>query len=197
MVEDDELQSRLLAGYLSQHDFDITTVDTIAALKAEVTAGHHFDVVLLDLGMPDGDGLDEITMLRSGTAWGILIVSSESDDDVRIKALESGADEYIVKPFSPRELVARINGLIGRLLPAASTKTPLIEFLAVHSLTRREGEILTLLARGMRRKQIADLLNITLNTTADHIKNIYRKLSVRSSTEALGRMANVDLDINF
>jgi len=186
------VQQQLLSGYLTEHEFDVVGVSTLAELKWHIDNGSHFDVLLLDLGMPDGSGLDEVGHVRQQTRWGVMIVSSSDQEDTRIKALELGADDYIIKPFAPRELAARVRSLCSRLAPTANRR-PLSDFAEEHGLTQREAEVLRCLAGGLRRKQIADQLGISLNTTADHIKRIYRKLRVRSIAEAAHLLHDVDL----
>jgi two-component system response regulator RegX3 len=110
VVEDDDaiavplLEGLERAGYAAQH------VATVAAALAATD----YDVVLLDLGLPDGDGLDVCRQLRARSDVPIVVVSARDDEVDRVLGLEMGADDYVVKPFGMRELVARIRAVTRR-----------------------------------------------------------------------------------
>jgi DNA-binding response OmpR family regulator len=92
------------------------SVDRVATASEGQTKGamENFDVVLLDLGLPDGDGLDVARKIRELSQTPIIIVSARGDEVDRIVGLEIGADDYVVKPFSQRELIARIRAVTRR-----------------------------------------------------------------------------------
>jgi len=113
LVEDDEFVHALLSAYLEKEGFFVTVAidgrEAMALIDTEVHA-----LVLLDLNLPDEDGLVLARMIRSRTAVPIIVITSRLDDEDRKAALEIGADDFLTKPFDPRKLVARVNELVGR-----------------------------------------------------------------------------------
>jgi two-component system, OmpR family, response regulator RegX3 len=121
LVEDDDSIAEPLASGLARHSFQVTRART----GAEALATPPHDVVLLDLGLPDMDGLDVCRRLRAGSAVPIIIVVTARSDEVdRVVGLELGADDYVVKPFGFRELVARIRAVARRAQPAVPGEEP-------------------------------------------------------------------------
>jgi two-component system catabolic regulation response regulator CreB len=114
VVEDDRGVAVSLADGLSDAGFDVSHAPTgQAALDAE--AAEDVDVVLLDLGLPDMDGRDVCRQLRSRSSnVPIIMLTARSDEFDRVLGLELGADDYVAKPFSPRELVARVRAVLRR-----------------------------------------------------------------------------------
>lgn len=111
IVEDDlSIADALLAG-LSRHGFEAQLVRTGAAA---LEAARRADLVLLDLGLPDLDGVEVCRRLRASTDIPIIVVSARSEEIDRVMLLEMGADDYVVKPFGLRELVARIRAVSRR-----------------------------------------------------------------------------------
>ena len=113
VVEDDLLTRRLLQAVLERDGCVVTTAGSVAEAMGEV-GRRAFDLVLLDLGLPDGDGLDVCKRMRERHRMPILIVSTRREIDDRVVGLETGADDYIVKPFEPREVVARVRAHLRR-----------------------------------------------------------------------------------
>jgi two-component system, OmpR family, KDP operon response regulator KdpE len=107
VVEDDAAIAKLLRLTLEAHDFTVDAVATARAAQAEILA-HRPDVILLDLGLPDEDGQTFIGRLREWSRTPIIVVSAREQESEKIRALESGADDYLTKPFAAGELVARI-----------------------------------------------------------------------------------------
>ncbi|MFV8755654.1 response regulator transcription factor [Nannocystaceae bacterium ST9] len=113
MVEDDERLGQLTERYLSKHQLLVTRVgEGEAALTA--AGAHRYDVVLLDLMLPGRDGLEICRALRERSDVPIIMVTARGSDDERVQGLELGADDYLAKPFNPRELLARIHALVRR-----------------------------------------------------------------------------------
>ena len=157
VVEDDDAISEPLATGLRREGFEVTLVRTAAAALSAAPA----DLVLLDLGLPDADGFDVCKELRARSSAPIIIVTARDDESYRVAGLELGADDYVVKPFGFRELVARIRAVIRR----SASPPPLQEpqrigeleidrrshraFLAAEevSLTPKEFDLLALLAQ--------------------------------------------------
>ncbi|MBY5163480.1 response regulator transcription factor [Salsipaludibacter albus] len=114
VVEDDPRIAAVARDYLADAGFSVDVVDTGAAALSTV-ARRVPDLVVLDLGLPDLDGLDVARDLRRGTAVPIVMLTARTDELDRILGLEVGADDYVVKPFSPRELVARVRAVLRRV----------------------------------------------------------------------------------
>ena len=115
LVEDDDSIAEPLAAGLGRHGLQVARARTGAEALA---AGPH-DLVLLDLGLPDMDGIDVCRQLRATSAVPIIILTARSEEVDRVLGLELGADDYVVKPFGFRELVARIRAVTRRARPAA------------------------------------------------------------------------------
>jgi DNA-binding response OmpR family regulator len=116
IVEDDDAIAEPLATGLRREGFEVAR----AATASEALAERPSDVVLLDLGLPDRDGYDLCRELRARSDVPIIVVTARSDEVDRVLGLELGADDYVVKPFGFRELVARIRAVIRRRAPRSS-----------------------------------------------------------------------------
>jgi len=114
LVEDDEPVAESLRRGLLRYGFEVAWVTTGgAALSHE----DPYDVVLLDLGLPDTDGLDVCKALRERGDVPIIVISARSDETDRVVGLELGADDYVSKPFGVREVIARIRAVMRRVQP--------------------------------------------------------------------------------
>lgn len=123
VVEDDVPIRNLITTTLKAHDYVYRTAITghMAILEA---ASHNPDVILLDLGLPDMDGVEIITKIRTWSNVPIIVISARSEDMDKIEALDAGADDYITKPFSVEELLARLRVTQRRLAMAAEANAP-------------------------------------------------------------------------
>lgn len=136
--------------------------------------------VILEVPLPGLCGYEVCQTIRTeiGASLPVMILSGVRTEWYdRIAGLLLGADDYMVKPFASGELLARLARLIERSRSGAPR--------AAHDLTRRELEVLGLMSEGLRQEQIARRLFISPKTVATHVEHILRKLSVRSSTEAI------------
>jgi DNA-binding response OmpR family regulator len=115
MVEDDDAIAEPLARGLEREGYEVLR----SATGADALAADAYDVVLLDLGLPDLDGFEVCRRLRAASAVPIIVVTARGDEVDRVIGLELGADDYIVKPFGFRELVARIRAVTRRSRPRA------------------------------------------------------------------------------
>ncbi len=113
MVEDEDLIRRAVALGLRQEGLEVGEAADAAACLAMLKAGA-FDVVLLDLGLPDCDGVSLAVTLRRQGRLGLIVVTRRSELEARIEALDVGADDYLVKPVHPAELAARIRSVVRR-----------------------------------------------------------------------------------
>lgn len=114
LIEDDPTISVPLADGLMRSGFDVVAVSTAADGLAAVDGS---DLVLLDLGLPDLDGSEVCRRIRQTSSVPIIVISARGDEIDRVLLLESGADDYVVKPFGTRELIARIRAVARRTMP--------------------------------------------------------------------------------
>lgn len=119
VVEDDSSVKNLMTTTLRTHEYRYLTAQNGQAAILEASS-HNPDIVLLDLGLPDMDGIEVIRNIRSWSNMPIIVISSRSEDVDKIEALDAGADDYLTKPFSVEELLARLRVTQRRLsmLPA-------------------------------------------------------------------------------
>ena len=128
IVEDDAPVRNLMVNTLRTHDYKYLT-----APRGEeallLAASHNPDVVFLDLGLPDMDGMEVIRRIRSWSNMPIIVISARSEDSDKIQALDAGADDYLTKPFSVEELLARLRVTMRRLtlMNGAGTDTAIYE----------------------------------------------------------------------
>lgn len=122
VVEDDAAVRNLISTTLETHDYRFHTVRNGEEAILDAVS-HNPDVMLLDLGLPDIDGIDIIKKIRTWSKMPIIVISARSEDTDKIDALDAGADDYLTKPFSVEELLARLRVTFRRLndSPAADT----------------------------------------------------------------------------
>ena len=200
LIADDNKQIvSILSEYCKKNNFTVSTVfDGEAALK-EIEE-NEFDIVLLDVMMPKKDGFDVCREVRTFSNVPIIMITARGEDYEKIMGLEIGADDYIVKPFSPGEIIARINAILRRITPKndESAKIFIYDNLEIDlnnftvkindeiiSLTKKEIEILWTLATNQNkvftRENLLDLIwgfdyfgeSRTVDT---HIKRLRAKL---------------------
>ena len=200
LIADDNKQIvSILSEYCKKNNFTVSTVfDGEAALK-EIEE-NEFDIILLDVMMPKKDGFDVCREVRTFSNVPIIMITARGEDYEKIMGLEIGADDYIVKPFSPREIIARINAILRRITPKndESAKIFIYDNLEIDlnnftvkindeiiSLTKKEIEILWTLATNQNkvftRENLLDLIwgfdyfgeSRTVDT---HIKRLRAKL---------------------
>ncbi len=196
IVEDEEKIAELVKAYLEKERFTVTIANT--GEKAISSMKEGFDLIILDLMLPDMAGEDICQAVREDSEVPIIMLTAKSGEEDRIKGLGIGADDYVVKPFSPRELVARVKALLRRVkgpkdllsfnngdLVLDSTRfevrkngRPLVltptEFKLLQCLAERPGQVFTRL----------QLVNVILGYDFDgydrtidaHIKNIRHKI---------------------
>ena len=119
LIEDDERLSAMLSEYLESMGFE-ARVARDAASGLESLARGPFDALVLDVMLPDRDGFDVCREVRARSDVPILMLTARGDETDRIVGLELGADDYLPKPFNPRELVARLRAILRRRQPAAT-----------------------------------------------------------------------------
>ncbi len=120
LIEDNARLAGLLAKLLTDHGFVVDKVATRAEAEASLALAC-YDLVLLDLSLPDGDGAEILRALRQAGKGTLVLVATASGDLVnRVQTLNAGADDYLVKPFAPDELLARVRALLRRRTETAS-----------------------------------------------------------------------------
>lgn len=119
-VEDDPGIARLLRGVFKAPSFALTEAGTCAMALAQANSSPP-DVVLLDLGLPDGDGLEFLRQFRTWSQAPVIVLSARQREDDKVRALDGGADDYLTKPFGSAELLARVNASLRR---SAKAKAP-------------------------------------------------------------------------
>ncbi len=115
VVEDDAPVRNLMTVTLKTNDYKFITAQNGGAAVMEASS-HNPDIILLDLGLPDMDGVEVIRKIRSWSNTPIIVISARSEDSDKIEALDAGADDYLTKPFSVEELLARLRVVERRLL---------------------------------------------------------------------------------
>lgn len=113
MIEDEEKIAEIVKAYLEKEGFKVIVANTGGKAVSRLKEG--FDLIILDLMLPDMDGEDICQTIRKDSDVPIIMLTAKSDEEDRIKGLGIGADDYVVKPFSPRELVARVKAMLRRV----------------------------------------------------------------------------------
>jgi DNA-binding response OmpR family regulator len=212
VVEDEPAIAESIAYSLRRDGFTVSIAPTLAAAEREVVQA---DLVILDLMLPDGSGFDLIGQIRrAGRGTAVIVLSSRDGEADRVAALETGADDYVNKPFSPREIVARVRAVLRRAVPAATAasaelaaRTPQRLPLSTDEATRRaevhgkdldltrvEFDLLACLlaapGRVFTRAQLIDRVwgdgfAITDRTVDSHVKGLRKKVAEAGGDAAL------------
>jgi two-component system phosphate regulon response regulator OmpR len=138
VVDDDTRLRELLRDYLSANGFNVTTAQHAGEARRKL-AGIEFDLIVLDVMMPGESGLDLTEYLKSTSRVPILLLTARGETDDRIAGLERGADDYLAKPFEPRELILRIENILRRTGPTRPETEPLS--INGHAFNRDRGEL--------------------------------------------------------
>lgn len=196
LVDDHPMLRRGLRDLLSMEDDLLPVAEAGSGQEAlELVKKHELDLILLDLNMPGMDGIETIHALRSAEVDTRIVIFSVSDDhDDVIEALREGADGYLLKDIEPEDLIEQIR-LAAQGQMALSTELTQVLAQAIRSrpvssqahpsmLTKREKDVLKLIAKGKSNKMIARSLDIAEGTVKVHVKRLLSKLGMRSRTEA-------------
>lgn len=201
LVEDDIELCRLMEQFFQSHEVSVTSVhDGPRGLAAALSPG--YDLVLLDVMLPGFDGFELLRRLRAQSSVPVIMLTARTTAADRIRGLETGADDYLPKPFAPDELLARIRAVLRRVHPAANSASP-VESSGVRVvpatreayldnepliLTAAEFDILELFLRNagqiVSRDQLANALYQREATPFErsldvHISNLRKKLGSR------------------
>jgi DNA-binding NarL/FixJ family response regulator len=200
VVEDDpETREYLAEALRADEDYSVVSAGTLAG-GAERLDQEPPDLMLVDLGLPDGSGLDLIRLARGGSSDVLILVISAFDDEQSlIGALQAGASGYLLKSEEPADIRLAVRqvrdggapispGVASHLLKHFETMKAMGKTSPgarpTAQLTSRERSVLELVVRGCSNQEAADKLGISRHTVATHVKNIYRKLEVNSRGEA-------------
>jgi DNA-binding NarL/FixJ family response regulator len=189
VVDNDRLFRAFVRDPLERAGFEVVEADDgEAALTA--TSRRKPDLVLLDVCLPRASGYEVCHELRDRfrDTLGIIFVSGERIESIdRVSGLLLGADDYVVKPFDPDELLARVRTVLRRVSrpTVSSDRNVTSPGFADPELTPRELEVLQLLAEGLTQLQIARELVISPRTVGTHIQNLLGKLDVHSRAQAV------------
>ena len=138
LIEDEPQMRRFLRVALASHGFRLVEAAT-AAEGLALAASHNPEVVLLDLGLPDGDGIGVARRVREWSSMPILVISARGREADKVEALDAGADDYVTKPFGIEELLARIRVALRHAQQAGLPTTPVLEIGPMRiDLDRRE-----------------------------------------------------------
>jgi two-component system, OmpR family, response regulator BaeR len=225
IVEDDKKIAGLLTDYLRQANFSVSMLVSGERVADEVRINRP-DLILLDLMLPEKDGLTICSEIRAFSRVPILIISGKIEEIDRLLGLELGADDYICKPFSPREVVARIKAILRRVFPepdeAKFVAGPITIIPESHnamvgdsnlSLTPNEFELLkVLISRPGRVFTRSDLVSMIQGYAFDgceriidsHIKNLRKKVdehlpgnNIIQTVYGVGYSVNIPLSENI
>lgn len=193
VLEDQPLVRDFLVGVVREVHPQADVVEAALCRHASAAiAQAPFDLALVDLGLPDGNGVTVIRQLNTRNPDTEVVVATIFDDDDHLfEAMEAGATGYLLKESGRNDLVDGLRGLargepalspavVRRMVAWFNSQPPK----DAPNLTPREREVLKLIAKGLNRADIAELLNLSKNTVSDYTKAVYRKLEVSSRAEA-------------
>jgi len=201
IVEDDPRIAAHVAHGVTEHG-GLSLLGTAGSLaEARALLGQDADLFILDLGLPDGNGIDLIAEIRTKRGAGpkILVLSVLGDQTTVLAAVLAGADGYLLKDLDSLDIGQQAAAALSGGAPLSpSIAAYVLRYLRGQQeqqkqqdedseLSPREYELLQLLARGQSNRQAAEALSLSPHTVGDHVKSIYRKLGVSSRGEAMVR----------
>lgn len=219
IVEDIPLIREAIASDIENADGFSIAAQVACLEEARAVDRESFDIVLLDIGLPDGSGIEFLEELRAANFSGeVLILSALGDEKTVLHAIESGATGYLLKDAAPAQLIEDLHKLVAgealispriaqilmQQLRSSSKPKPQQQALTAKQelgnesvkssklpgLSPRESEVLELLAKGKSYKEVSKELDITFHTVAHYAKQIYNKLAVNSKSEAIYKALN-------
>lgn len=194
ILEDHPDTREWLSGIIRKAFLEVELHEASSLAQArKLIEEHHFDLGLIDLNLPDGNGVEIISEIsRSSPDTYCVVATIFDDDNYLFPALEAGAQGYLLKEQTTDEFIHSLQGIIKGeppISPAIARKM-ISHFRGDMSqsdkpeLSSREKEILGAIAKGLSRNEAADVLGITSNTVASHLKSIYGKLNVSNRAQA-------------
>jgi two-component system phosphate regulon response regulator OmpR len=189
VVDDDRRIRDLLSRFLSSEGYRVTTADTAADARAKLK-GLSFDLLVLDVMMPGESGFDLAKAIRGDSNVPILMLTARDAAESRIKGLEIGADDYLSKPFEPRELALRIASILKRAQPAAPPPAESVRFGPfVYHIVRGE------LRKGEEIIRLTDREREMLRVLAHSPGETVARLSLAGNGDSISERA-VDVQVN-
>ena len=190
---------KFLKDALPMYGYDVEVAeDGIEGLK--VLSNKSFDLILLDVMMPNMDGWDTLKAIRKNPKTEhipVIMITAVNEDQKVVSGLRIGADDYIVKPFILPNLLARIEAVLRRSNwnknDSKSQEKTLNTNVNIDALTSKEKEVLSLVAKGVSNKEIADILCVQEVTVKTHLNSIFKKLKVSNRTQAVLLAMQIDL----
>ena len=219
IVEDHPQAASVLTSAVRREFCEVQVLTAANVREGKVQLFHNsFDMALIDLGLPDGSGLELIRQIVASTPSTLVIVTTIFEDEFNLfEALRAGANGYLLKGHSELELASYLRDAVAGQLPLSpSIAQSVLAYFRNHrdtikiaeeseknedsvrypmgeELTERELEILALIAKGYRVKEVSQLLQIAANTVSVHIKSIYRKLNLHNRAEATAVAVSLNL----
>jgi DNA-binding NarL/FixJ family response regulator len=196
VVDDHEVVRTGLSSLFSGSNVKIVAEASTGAEGAKMAAKHKPDVILLDIRMPDVDGLEAMAKIRKSSPNSSVVVLSTYDNPTYVaRAVAAGASDYVLKGSSRNELISAItaaatgkspsvSGELARVASAMAKKNTVDIDDGEISLTNRETQVLRHVALGLSNKEIGQALSISVETVKEHVQNILRKVAVTDRTQA-------------
>ena len=194
LVDDDRRIRDLLSRFLSGEGYRVTTAMSATDARAKLL-GLHFDLLILDVMMPGENGFDLARFIRTSSTVPIIMLTARHEAEARIEGLQIGADDYVAKPFEPRELVLRIGNILKRTAPPQVITVEQIAFgpyifhierselrqgEEIIHLTDREREVLAVALDGRSAADIAARVHLSPGTVRNHLSSAAGKLEIFS-----------------
>ncbi|MFT5793071.1 MAG: DNA-binding NarL/FixJ family response regulator [Saprospiraceae bacterium] len=204
IVEDHGSAAKMLRQII-ESVFDSSTIVVAETLAAGMRAisEYDFQLALIDLGLPDGRGVDLIEVLAVSQTTFIVVTTTFDDDEHLFQSLRAGAQGYLLKGQQREALEELFRGILTGAPPLSPSiamsvlahfrEAPVAAETDLEGLTAREIEVLQLIARGCKGSEVASLLAVARSTVASHIKSIYQKLDIHNRAEAAAAAVRLNL----
>ena len=184
---------KYLADALPLYGYEVeVATDGIQGIKKLTSDKNYFDMVLLDIMMPNMDGWETLKTIRNNKKlenMPIIMITALNEEQKEISGLRFGADDYIVKPFILPNLLARIEALLRRSTwqkeKVNNVDLKFVQEGEIEPLTAREKEILKMVSQGASNNDIAEKLFVREVTVKTHLNSIFKKLKVKNRTQAV------------
>lgn len=183
---------KYIEDVLPFYGFEVTCAYNGRQAIEKLDSGESFDLVLLDVMMPEMNGWETLKIIRKSANYKdipVIMVTAVSEDQKMISGLKIGADDYIVKPFILPNLLARIEAVLRRAKRSENKTLPPNVTNSQNNkeifLTSREKDVLLLVTQGFNNQEIADKMSVTPYTVKSHMSGIFKKLNVKTRTQAV------------
>ena len=190
VVEDDARLRDRLRKYLTDHGFRVSVAAEATEARGQLAA-LTFDLIIMDIMMPGESGLDLTRSLRGRLATPILVLTARGTPEDRIAGLESGAEDYLAKPFEPRELVLRINNILRRVAQQAPEAAPRPVRLGAFTFDPEREE----LRRGDQQIKLTSAEASLLRVLAHHAGEILSREALTEKSRITGNARTVDVQV--